>query len=250
MTAKVALITGGAQGIGKGIAAFFLEQNIQVIIIDHDKAAGKETEKELNPFGAVQFIHANVGEEKDIKEIVRMINKDYGRLDCLINNAGIMVRKPISQLTLKEWNKVINVNLTGAFLCAKHTAPSLKKSQGCIINIASTRAFMSEPNTEAYSASKGGIFALTHALAISLGPRIRVNCISPGWIEVSEWKKKAHRHSPNFTAADCAQHPAGRVGKPQDVASLVWYLLSDQARFITGANFFVDGGMTRKMIYV
>ena len=118
-----------------------------------------------------------------------------------------------------------------------------------MVNIASTRGLMSEPDTEAYSASKGGIIALTHALAISLGPAVRVNCISPGWIEVSEWKKQGQRHAPDLRPEDQAQHPAGRVGRPEDVASLVMYLLSEEAGFITGANFVLDGGMTRKMIY-
>jgi NAD(P)-dependent dehydrogenase (short-subunit alcohol dehydrogenase family) len=135
-------------------------------------------------------------------------------------------------------------------LCSKYAYPYLKKEKGVIINIASTRAFMSEPNTEAYSASKGGIYALTHALAISLGPDIRVNCISPGWIEVSEWKKKSLRKPAELTELDHKQHPAGRVGRPEDIASLVLYLISDEAGFITGANFIVDGGMTRKMIYL
>ncbi len=109
---------------------------------------------------------------------------------------------------------------------------------------------MSEPNTEAYSVSKGGILALTHALAISLGPDIRVNCISPGWIEVSEWKKQAIRQKPKLSEGDHQQHPVGRVGKPEDIASLVLYLASNEASFITGENFIVDGGMTRKMIYL
>jgi NAD(P)-dependent dehydrogenase (short-subunit alcohol dehydrogenase family) len=138
----------------------------------------------------------------------------------------------------------------GAFLCAKHALPYLKEQKGVIINIASTRSLMSEPNTEAYSASKGGIVALTHAMAASLGPDIRVNCISPGWIDVSEWRKRSLRHKGELTAADHAQHLAGRVGVPSDVAELALFLASPEASFITAANFIVDGGMTRKMIYV
>jgi NAD(P)-dependent dehydrogenase (short-subunit alcohol dehydrogenase family) len=176
--------------------------------------------------------------------------KIFHRLDVLINNAAISINKPVSKLSLNEWNRVIAVNLTGTFLCAKYAAPHLKKEHGVILNIASTRAFMSEPDTEAYSASKGGIIALTHALAVSLGPEVRVNCISPGWIEVREWRKKSQRNKPDLSALDHSQHPAGRVGEPEDIASLAEFLISDEAGFISGANFIADGGMTRKMIYV
>jgi NAD(P)-dependent dehydrogenase (short-subunit alcohol dehydrogenase family) len=120
---------------------------------------------------------------------------------------------------------------------------------GSIVNIASTRALQSEANTEAYSASKGGVVALTHALAVSLGPDIRVNCISPGWIAVDDWKKSARRKQPVLRPEDHAQHPVGRVGHPEDIAALAAYLISSKASFITGQNFVVDGGMTKKMIY-
>ena len=153
-------------------------------------------------------------------------------------------------MSLAEWNRVLAINLTGTFLCAKYSAPHLAKTKGSIVNIASTRALMSEPDTETYSASKGGVVALTHSLALSLGPDVRVNCISPGWIEVSGWKKRRARRAAKLSEMDHKQHPAGRVGRPEDIASLVAYLISPEAGFITGANFIVDGGMTRKMIYV
>jgi NAD(P)-dependent dehydrogenase (short-subunit alcohol dehydrogenase family) len=153
------------------------------------------------------------------------------------------------KLTLADWQRVIQTNLTGCFLTAKHAATFLRKARGAVINIASTRALQSEPHTEAYSASKGGVVALTHALAISLGPDIRVNCISPGWIAVQEWKKKKLRQVLNLTDLDHRQHPAGRVGTPDDIAAMVAYLISEKAGFITGQNFIIDGGMTRKMIY-
>ncbi len=247
---KVAIITGGGQGIGKAITKKFLENNIRVIVAEIDEEAGKEIEEEYSSLGDIKFIKTDVSKEEDVKSMVEETIKIFGKINYLINNAGIGINKHISELTLEEWNRVIGVNLTGAFLCSKYAYPYLKKEKGVIINIASTRAFMSEPNTEAYSASKGGIYALTHALAISLGPEIRVNCISPGWIEVSEWKKKSIRKSVELTELDHKQHPAGRVGKPEDIASLVLYLISDEAGFITGANFIVDGGMTRKMIYL
>ncbi|HVY54050.1 MAG TPA: SDR family oxidoreductase [Gammaproteobacteria bacterium] len=244
---KVALITGGAQGIGKGIAKYFLEKNIDVVITDYDQEAGKETENELQ---GVTFIAGDISDENDVKVVINSVESMYSRLDYLINNAGIMIRKPIEELSLKEWNHALGVNLTGAFLCSKYGVKLLRKTKGAIVNIASTRALMSEPNTESYAASKGGILALTHALAISLGPEIRVNCISPGWIEVSEWKKSRERHKAKLSKEDLQQHPVNRVGEPYDIASLAYYLVSTEAKFITGANFVVDGGMTRKMIYV
>ena len=152
-------------------------------------------------------------------------------------------------LELGDWNRVIATNLTGVFLCSKHAVPLLRPGKGAIVNIASTRALQSEPHTEAYSASKGGVVALTHALAVSLGPDIRVNCISPGWIAVDAWQKSANRRPPTMRPEDHAQHPVGRVGSPEDIAALVAWLISPQAGFVTGQNFVVDGGMTRKMIY-
>lgn len=247
---KVAIITGGGQGIGKATAKKLLEKNISVIIAEIDEEAGKEVEEEYSTLGNIKFIKTDISQEEDVKNMIAKTVEIFGKINYLINNAGISINKHISELTLEEWNKVISVNLTGAFLCSKYAYPYLKKEKGVIINISSTRAFMSEPNTEAYSASKGGIYALTHALAISLGPEVRVNCISPGWIEVSEWKKKSLRKPPELTELDHKQHPAGRVGKPEDIASLILYLISDEASFITGANFIVDGGMTRKMIYL
>lgn len=160
-----------------------------------------------------------------------------------------MVRKPPEELSLQEWQRVLEVNLTGPFLCSRAFAPLLRTRHGSIVNIASTRALMSEPHTESYAAAKGGLVALTHALALSLGPEVRVNCISPGWIDVTPWAKRSRRHPQPLSRRDHAQHPAGRVGRPEDIAAMVLYLASDRAGFITGENIVIDGGMTRKMIY-
>lgn len=247
---RVAIVTGGGQGIGKAIVKRLLEDGQRVVIAEMDEEAGRETLQEYHGLGESVFMHADISDEASVKAVVRETVASFRRLDVLINNAGIFISKPLAKMTLAEWSRVLGVNLTGAFLCAKHSAPHLAKSKGSIVNIASTRALMSEPDADAYAASKGGVVALTHSLAVSLGPAVRVNCISPGWIDVSGWKKKRVRSAAKLSAMDHKQHPAGRVGRPEDIASMAAYLISSEAGFITGANFVVDGGMTRKMIYV
>ncbi|HEY6820407.1 MAG TPA: SDR family oxidoreductase [Burkholderiales bacterium] len=233
---KSVIVTGGARGIGAATARLLAERGYAVAIADRDAAAGRRTAAELG----VQFLRCDVASEPSVRRAVLAAARRFGRLDGLVNNAGLAdpADPPVERLPLAAWNRRIAVNLTGAFLMAKHCVPLLRKRKGAIVNIASTRALQSEPDTEAYAASKGGLVALTHALAISLGPRVRVNCISPGWIAEGAVSKK-----------DARQHPAGRVGRGADVAELAAYLLSDASGFVTGQNFVVDGGMTRKMIY-
>jgi len=187
------------------------------------------------------MIEGDIGDEATAKRAVTETIERFGQLDGVVSNAGIMIRKPIRQLTLEEWHRVLDVNLTAAFLLAKAAEKPLRQTKGAFVSIASTRAAMSEPDTESYSASKGGLVALTHALAMSLAPA-RVNCISPGWIGVKDYDRLRRK--------DHTQHPAGRVGRPEDIAEIVAYLLDgDRSGFVTGANFTIDGGMTRKMIY-
>ncbi len=246
---KVAIVTRGGQGIGKAIVKRLLEDGLRVVIAEVDEEAGREILEEYQGLGESVFMRVDISKEADVKALVRETVASFRRLDALINNAGLFIDKPLAKVSLAEWNRVLSVNLTGAFLCAKYAAPQLAKTGGSIVNIASTRSLMSEPYTEAYSASKGGMVALTHSLALSLGPDVRVNCISPGWIEVRGWKKRRARTAVRLSELDHMQHPAGRVGRPEDIASLTAYLISAEAGFITGANYVVDGGMTRKMIY-
>jgi NAD(P)-dependent dehydrogenase (short-subunit alcohol dehydrogenase family) len=242
---KVAIVTGGAQGIGKAITHKFLEVGIKVIICDRNTNAGAKTESELAKIGHIRFTPTDISQETEVKNAIASTIETFGRLDILVNNAAIAnpENPPIDQMSLEEWNQIIAVNLTGAFLCCKYAVPHLQIRDGAIVNIASTRALMSEPNTEAYSTAKGGIVALSHALANSLGPKIRVNCISPGWINTSS-------DDSHLSEEDRQQHPVGRVGKPEDVAAMTLYLVSQEASFMTGTNAIVDGGMTRKMIYL
>jgi NAD(P)-dependent dehydrogenase (short-subunit alcohol dehydrogenase family) len=173
-----------------------------------------------------------------------------GVVDVVINDAGIgnFAGANIFQDSMEGFNRVIAVDLRGTFMTAKYCAPHMRDG-GAIINIASSRAIMSEPKTEGYSASKGGIVAITYAMAMSLGPRgIRVNSVSPGWIDVSTWRPGDVQES--LTQQDHAQHPVGTVGVPQDIAEMYIFLASKRAGFVTGQNYVVDGGMTKKMIYV
>ena len=247
-TGKSVLVTGGAQGIGLATAARLAAHGWRVAIADNDAEALAEARA---ADGALLALHCDVSDEDAVRRAVGDTLVAFGRLDALVNNAGITgaASGPLEALSLAEWNRRIGTNLTGVFLMAKHCASLLRAARGAIVNVASTRALQSESNTEAYSASKGGVVALTHALAMSLGPEVRVNCVSPGWIDVRAWRKIARRDTAPLSAADHAQHPVGRVGKPEDVAALVAWLLSDEAGFVTGQNYVIDGGMTRKMIY-
>ncbi len=236
----VALVTGAAKGIGRAIAHRLLADGWRLGIVDLPEAKIRRA----FPRGTrnVLLIEGDVGMEETAPRAVAALLERFGRLDALVSNAGIMIRKPLRRLTLAEWYKVVDTNLTATFLFARAAEKPLRKAHGAVVTIASTRASMSEPNTESYSATKGGIVALTHALAISLGPDVRVNCISPGWIETKDYGALRRK--------DHLQHPAGRVGKPQDIAEIVaWLLDGERSGFVTGANFVVDGGMNRKMIY-
>ncbi|TGU75049.1 SDR family oxidoreductase [Geomonas terrae] len=240
---KVALVTGAGRGIGYGIAKKLLSEGYAVVLADIDGASADTAAAGLGAPERLLSLQADVSDEQSVLSMVERSVARFGRLDLLVNNAALAGAHaaPVHELPLEQWSRVIATNLTGVFLCAKHAVPHLKKSRGSIVNISSTHALQSEADTEAYSASKGGVVALTHALAMSLGPEVRVNCVSPGWIY--------NGAESELSQADHAQHPVGRVGRADDIAELVAYLASSRAGFITGQNFVVDGGMTRKMIY-
>jgi NAD(P)-dependent dehydrogenase (short-subunit alcohol dehydrogenase family) len=243
---RVALVTGAARGIGLGISAWLITEGWQVVLADVDRERGSRVARVLG--NNAWFVTMDVAREDQVSVGVAEILGQFGRLDALVCNAAISDphTPPLESLDLKRWNRTLAVNLTGAMLLAKHCAPYLRGHRGTIVNIASTRASQSEADCEAYAASKGGLVALTHALSISLGPEVRVNCVSPGWIDSRDPSQQ--RLEP-LSVFDHAQHPVGRVGTVEDVAAQVAWLLSDAAGFITGQEFIIDGGMSRKMIY-
>lgn len=220
---KIAIVTGGAQGIGKCIAEEFKKNGTVVCVID----------KKPN-----DYFTGDLAEEETLKRFAKQVIKDHGRVDYLINNA-IPLMKGISECSYEEFNYALRVGVTAPFYLTKLFLPYFS-SGAAIVNISSSRDRMSQPQTESYTAAKGGITALTHALAVSLAGKVRVNSISPGWIDNAYTV---------YSGPDAIQHPAGRVGTPLDIANMVLYLCSDQAGFITGENICIDGGMTRQMIY-
>ncbi len=220
---KVVVITGGAQGIGKCIADEFRKTGAQVCVIDRQEGD--------------HFV-GDIADKTVLEAFARQVIEHYGQVDCIVNNA-LPLMKGIDECTYEEFEYALSVGVTAPFYLTKLLKDHLAEGAS-IVNISSSRDRMSQPQTESYTAAKGGIAALTHALAVSLAGKARVNSISPGWTDTT---------GTDFTGPDALQQPAGRVGKPMDIASMVLFLCSDRAGFITGENICIDGGMTRQMIY-
>ena len=220
---KVAVVTGGARGIGKAIVEEFQKEGAAVCVID------------LLPN---DYFVGDLADQAVLEDFARKVLADYGHVDYLINNA-LPLMKGIDDCTYDEFNYALRVGVTAPFYLSKLFAPHFAPG-GAIVNISSSRDRMSQPQTESYTAAKGGIAALTHALAVSFSGKVRVNSISPGWIDTDYTV---------YEGPDAIQQPAGRVGNPLDIANMVLYLCSDKAGFLTGENICIDGGMTRQMIY-
>ncbi len=243
-TGKDIIVTGASNGIGRAIATTFAVDGARVVISDKDVSEGKSLEHKIrNSGGSAWFIHTDVSDPESVTSMIGEAVSVLGSIDILINNAGISDFKPFYELEILEWDHVLNTNLRGAFFCAREAAKIMRmKGGGTIINIASTRALMSEPGSEAYAASKGGLLALTHAMAASLADdNITVNAISPGWIHTGDYE--------SLRMKDHDQHFSRRVGKPDDIARACLFLCRPENNFINGENLVIDGGMTRKMIY-
>lgn len=222
-TDKVVVVTGGAKGIGKTIAEEFRKEGAHVCVIDRLPN---------------DYYVGDLAEQAVLEDFAHKVLAQYGHLDYLINNA-LPLMKGIDQCSYEEFNYALRVGVTAPFYLTKLFAPYLAPGAS-IVNISSSRDRMSQPQTESYTAAKGGISALTHGLAVSLAGKARVNSISPGWIDTSDTV---------YEGPDAVQQPVGRVGNPMDIAHMVLFLCSDKAGFITGENICIDGGMTRQMIY-
>lgn len=243
---RTVLVTGAGNGIGLAVTERLVEEGARVCALDADGEALGALASRLGE--RVAAVEGDIREERVLDAACSALRAPFGPCDGVVNNAGIMVRKPLADLALAEWQAVLDVNLSAPLRVVKALEADLRARRGAIVNICSTRASMSEPHTESYAAAKGGLVALTHALAISMGPEVRVNAVSPGWIDVSG--RGPGREGEDLRPVDHAQHPAGRVGRPEDVAELVALLLDgERSGFVTGSEFVVDGGMTRKMIY-
>ncbi|MBP0616265.1 SDR family oxidoreductase [Jiella mangrovi] len=241
---SVTIVTGAASGIGRAITQRLLADGGKVAAMDEDTAGLEQLSREMAAAaesGALATMSGDVASQDDTAAAVERTCETFGRLDAIVCNAGIMKRVPADDLSYEDWHRVLDVNLSQSFLFAKHGGPELRKSGGAMLLISSSRAFMSEADTESYSATKGGLFALAHSLAVSLSPQVRVNALAPGWINVS---------GEELRAVDHEQHLVGRVGVPADIGHAAAFLLDgEKAGFITGQTLVVDGGMTRKMIY-
>lgn len=239
---KTAIVTGAAQGIGRSVATHFAKAGANVVIADLEHDLGVQLAGELQKEGySAIFAETDVRSEESVTQLMEMAAARFGEIHILINNAGKGKWISPLELSLEDWDDIINTNLRSVFLCSREAAKRMN-SGGAIINLASTRAVMSEPNSESYAATKGGILALTHALASSFSElNITVNSISPGWIETGDYDA--------LRPSDHNQHFSNRVGKPDDIARACLYLANPENNFITGTDLTIDGGMTKKMIY-
>lgn len=250
LAGRVALISGGAQGIGRSIAALFQKEGACVFVLDCDDAAGNNTASELSesdPSRPVKYLAADLSDPDSIRMAARELQRHHPRVDILVNNAGVEREKPLDKLTVADWDFVVNINLRGAFLLTQELVPLFPASGGAIVNISSIHASHAFPDSIPYACSKAGMVALTRNLALELaGRHIRVNCICPGYIDTRLWDEYLRHSADPKAVADqtTALHPLGRRGVPCDVSEAALFLASDSSAFITGTDLIVDGGLT------
>lgn len=244
---KVVVITGGALGIGRCLTREFAKEGARVAFVDMNQKAGSENLAFLkdNGYDAL-FFCGDIANEKVLREFNRLVIERFCHVDYLINNACVSKKGILTPCSYEDFNYVLKIGVAAPYFLTRLFLPYFNPG-AAVVNISSTRAFMSQPNTESYTAAKGGIAALTHGMAISLSGRVRVNSIAPGWIDTGEYHDASY--IPEYTEADTCQHPSGRVGNPMDIARAVFFLCDEHNSFIDGENITVDGGMTKLMIY-
>jgi NAD(P)-dependent dehydrogenase (short-subunit alcohol dehydrogenase family) len=241
---RVVVVTGAGHGIGESIAKTFASNGDKVVIAEINVENGERVLNEIIAQGGeALFVKSDVSCVAELEHLMKRTIEEYGRIDVLINNAGLSEFYDPLEMSEATWDRVLDTNLKAIFFASREAVKLMKEGRGgAIVNIASTRAIMSEPNSEAYAASKGGILGLTHAMAASFSKyNVTVNAILPGWIETGDYTA--------LREVDHSQHFANRVGKPGDIARACLFLTSPENNFITGTQLVIDGGMTRKMIY-
>ena len=248
---KTAIVTGGAKGIGWGIAKIFVQEGAKVVVVDWDEENGKKTADELNKAGGEAiFVKCDVSSEDQVNAMIDKTLKAFGQVDVLVNNAGVGVYKAFMDATNADWDRALNVNLKGQVFCSRGVVPHMQeKGKGAIVNISSVHAFQTVNGVAPYATSKGGVYALTHAMAIDLAPTIRVNAIAPGWVYTPLIQSIFDSYAdPAAQRAEVERRALmKRIGTPEEIGHAAAFLASDEASFITGTQLFVDGGLTAQL---
>jgi NAD(P)-dependent dehydrogenase (short-subunit alcohol dehydrogenase family) len=248
LVGKVVLITGAAKGIGKGCAQVLGKRGACIAVVDLDTVAGPLTAQEIEESrGRAVFFPTDVSKADDVQRTIARLLEVFGRLDVLINNAGYHISKSVEDTSEKEWDYILNTNLKSVFLCSKYAIPHLRKTRGAIVNMSSMVGLVGQRNAGAYSATKGGIIAMTRGMALDLAKDgIRVNCLCPGWVEtplVEDWFSQ--QADPQAAKEYIyGRHPMGRIATPEEVGNAVMFLCSEESSFVTGVALPLDGGIT------
>jgi NAD(P)-dependent dehydrogenase (short-subunit alcohol dehydrogenase family) len=248
---KVAIVTGAAKGIGWGIAKIFIQEGAKVVVVDWDEENGKKTTEELcKAGGECIFVKCDVSNEDQVQAMIDKTVQVYGQIDVLVNNAGVGVYKSFMDATMADWDRALNVNLKGQVFCSRGAVPHMQaQGKGAIVNISSVHAFQTVNGVAPYATSKGGVFALTHAMAIDLAPTIRVNAIAPGWVYTPLIQSIFDSYADPAAQRTEVERRAlmKRIGRPEEIGYAAAFLASDEASFITGTQLFVDGGLTAQL---
>ena len=248
---RVAIVTGAAKGIGWGIAKIFIQDGAKVVVVDWDEENGEKTAKELCESGGdAIFFKCDVSKEDQVDAMVEKTIQVYGRVDILVNNAGVGVYKSFTDATMADWDRALNVNLKGQIFCSRKVVPYMQaQGKGVIVNISSVHAFQTVNGVAPYATSKGGVYALTHAMAIDLAPTIRVNAIAPGWVYTPLIQSIFDSYADPAAQRKEIERRAimKRIGIPEEIGYAAAFLASDEASFITGTQLFVDGGLTAQL---